>query len=128
MTRSATHVACYLAGGRVSSTVGTVVFFALVAGDVTCVLDESHYGHSSSHLGCAAGAFNRRYPCCQRWVDIIHGLMVDSMIRLREPVRVSQFAKMSRSRIVRSFVRSVQFPFPVAVNRIMECTHCMVLS
>ena len=41
---------------------------------------------------------------------------------------MSQFAKRSRSRIVCSFVRSVQFPFPVAVNRIMEFTHCMVLS
>ena len=47
---------------------------------------------------------------------------------LEAEVRVSQFAKMSRSRIVRSFVRSVQFPLPVAENRIMECTHCMVLS
>ena len=39
-----------------------------------------------------------------------HKLMVDSMIRFRDPVRVIQFATRSRSRIVRSFVRSVEFP------------------
>ena len=32
------------------------------------------------------------------------------MIRFRDPVRVIQFATRSRSRIVRSFVRSVEFP------------------
>ena len=39
-----------------------------------------------------------------------HRLVVDSMIRFRDPVRVIQFAKRSRSRIVRQFVRSVEFP------------------
>ena len=37
-------------------------------------------------------------------------VVVDSMISFRDPVRVIQFAKRSRSRIVRSFVRSVEFP------------------
>ena len=38
----------------------------------------------------------------------------------RDSVRVVQFDKRSRSQIVCSFVRSVEFP--VAVKRIMECT------
>ena len=37
-------------------------------------------------------------------------LVVDSMIRFRDPVRVIQFATRSRSRIVPSFLRSVEFP------------------
>jgi hypothetical protein len=37
-------------------------------------------------------------------------LMVDLMISFRDPVHVIQFATRSRSRIVCSFVRSVEFP------------------
>ena len=55
-------------------------------------------------------------------------LVVDSMIRFRDPVRVIQFAT-SRSRIVRPFVRSVEFPVALtplsltdsAENRAMAC-------
>ena len=49
-------------------------------------------------------------------------VVVDLMISLREPVRVSQFAKRSRSRIVRSFVRSVS---PVSVSGSGESHHGM---
>ena len=56
-------------------------------------------------------------------------LVVDLMICLRDPVRVIQFAKRSRSRIVRQFVRSVEFPVALtplsltdsAENRAMAC-------
>ena len=46
------------------------------------------------------------------WFTVSVGfrLVVDSMIRFRDPVRVIQFATRSRSRIVCSFVRSVEFP------------------
>ena len=56
-------------------------------------------------------------------------LVVDLMTRFRDPVHVIQFAKRSRSRIVRSFVRSVEFPLALtplsltdsAENRAIAC-------
>ena len=45
-----------------------------------------------------------------RTIEEMSCTVVDLMIRFRDPVRVIQFAKRSRSRIVRSFVRSVEFP------------------
>ena len=58
-----------------------------------------------------------------------HVLVVDLMIRFRDPVRMIQFSKRSRSRIVRSFIRSVEFPValtPLSLtdsgeNRAMAC-------
>ena len=56
-------------------------------------------------------------------------VVVDLMIRFRDPVRVIQLAKRSRSQIVCLFVRSVEFPVAVtpqsltdsAENRAMAC-------
>ena len=42
------------------------------------------------------------------------------MIRFRDPVRMIEFATRSRSRIVRSFVRSVEFPVNRMVNETNE--------
>ena len=54
--------------------------------------------------GCGPEQLAAMVPCA------LFTVVVDSMIRFRDPVRVIQFATRSRSRIVRSFVRSVEFP------------------
>ena len=62
-------------------------------------------------------------------VGRVHRLVVDLMIRFRDPVRVIQFAKRSLLRIVRLFARSVEFPVALtplsltdsAENRAMAC-------
>ena len=60
---------------------------------------------------------------------VLSVVVVDLMICFRDPVCVIQLATRSRSRIVRSFIRSVEFPVALtplsltdsAENRAMAC-------
>ena len=74
-------------------------------------------GEIKKQNGQSAG-HQEEWPMGIRFSERHHGQISDgSNDSFPDSVRVGQFAKKSRSE---SFVRSVEFP--VAVNRIMECT------